>query len=177
MYCPETDLAQDSIEVNGRIYSCVENLIRVICREEATTLNPLNSTDNAPEACVNKTGICELLKFDDEDLNCESGVLTSNSSIVCDSFEIAETTTTIKTLQCRYGELAPKLASFVPTTESSSVRQTTVKAKEETSLYNDVKMFFINIWRKAPDSSEEHIELIADENITIWQPQALVVDV
>lgn len=176
MYCPETDLAQDSIDLNGRIYSCVQNLIQIICREEATTLNPLNSTNNVLEACVNKAGICELLKFDDENLNCESGVLTSNSSIVCDSLEIAETTTTIKTLQCHYGELAPKLASFVPTTESS-VRQTTVKAKEGTSLYDDVKMFLKNIWKKVSDSAEEPMDLLTDVNITIWEPEALVVDV
>lgn len=179
IYCPETDLAQHSIQLNGRIYSCAENLIRIICHGEATTSNPLNSTDNAPEACVNKAGICELLKFDDENLNCESGVLTSNSSIVCDSFEIVESTKTmIKTLQCHYGELAPKLASFIPTTESS-LRQTTVK-DETTSFYDDVKMFFKNLWSKVSDSAEEPnepVESLDDENFYNWTPEALTINV
>lgn len=181
MGCPETDLLQSAIKLDGRTYSCVDSLIQITCSEKdplMTTSNP-NDDDANTEDCVDKTINCNSVEFSDENLLCESGILTSISAVVCDSFEIVGDIP-ITVLNCHYGELPTRLASFVPTTESS-IPQTTIKPEEDSSLFGVVKSFFGNILKKVNLGSDEETsvgettESIFDQMDGNWVPEALPV--
>lgn len=181
IYCPDLDLRQSKMKLDGKLYSCVENFISVICLDEVRSFDGsfLNDANETKAECFEENLQClTSAGFNDVNLSCESGKLKSSSSIFCDSLTTVNNDENI--LSCFYGELHLNLASFIPTTESS-IPATTEK-QEETSFFGSVKGFFSSSWKKLnffqssePNevTDEDVTEKFAFQNNTSWLPEAL----
>jgi hypothetical protein len=183
MYCPDKNLQQAKIQLDGKLYSCLDSTLQVDCiptnkmSTELTTEETVEGDD-----CVNKSSTCnESFENIDEFLFCDSGVFASSFPVVCDSstFSIEDDEST---LNCYYGQLPEDLTSFIPTTEDPNEDEMPQKTFVNPSPIHRVVSFFVDLFVSKEKVSE--VEIVTEppvvytfENTTEWLPSAFAVEV
>lgn len=164
MYCNSTDIAQLPIQLEDKIYSCVDNNIAISCSD-----------------CTNKTMECDLKEPNDLlDFYCTNGTLITKFDIVCNSTVILNNSMieSTKTLDCYFGSYRAKLSSFIPTTSTEpSLTSTTEK---NFSLESRIHMFLLNLIGKSdvyePTTESSFVQKTRiqykDDDLR-WIPEAL----
>lgn len=171
IYCPNQELEQARIKLDGKFYSCIDAYIQIECSNDEPISTTAGENDSG-EGCVDRkvsTGAEDI----DEALIYMDGVLMSTLPIVCDSITGNEDSTTI---DCYYGELPLQMTSFIPTTENPVT--TTERAVESIPWYKKVQKFFCNLFRlndksssEIPETSDKKSDDLFDSDA--WYPDAL----
>lgn len=186
MYCPDKNLQQAKINLDGKHYSCLGEVLNIECATstESTTTQASEMTENLEktETCLNKLAACnENAEKFDANLFCSSGAFSSSLPIVCDSVKDLHDEDSEMVLNCHFGHLPEELTSFIPTTEDPIIETLDDSPPEKNYVYETVS-FFVDLFKKSETKtahkkvSQEPIEIYTFENTTEWLPSALAID-
>lgn len=167
IYCPNQELDQAKIKLDGKIYFCIDAYIQIECTNDEPISTTADEIDSG-EDCVDRKVSSEAGKID-EALIYMDGVLMSTLPIACDSITGSENST----IDCYYGELPLRMTSFIPTTENPV--STTERAVESIPWYKKVRNFFCNLFgfkssSEIPETTDKESD---DFDFDAWTPDAL----
>lgn len=168
MYCPNPDLEQAKIQLDGKIYFCIDSFIHIECLQDVA-VSSTSAEESSKQNCSSNQFLCDSAEIDDT-INCKDGALISSQPVVCVEEDLS-------ILECYFGELPIRSASFIPTTENP-FPQTTEKSVEEDSFIDNIKNYFLNLFgmnTKRVETSETTTNAIFTDDETVWIPDALPV--
>lgn len=174
MYCPNLDLEQAKIQLDGMIYFCIDSFIHVECLQDVTS-SSTSAEESSIQNCTSKQFLCDSAEIDDT-INCKDGALRSSQPIVCETAKAEEDSKDVSILECYFGELPIRSASFIPTTERPIL--TTEKTVGENSFIDKIKNFFQNLFAqntRIVETPELEANAIFSDDETVWTPDALPV--
>ena len=168
MYCNGTNVAQNPINLESKIYSCVDETIVTSCLMVFE-----NSTDD-------KDCIDQIMKCDDQEtsgnLYCTNGTLLSQTQIVCNSTSVQNKTIAIETttiLNCYFESMAEAAATSIPVSVTGALISSQLSWKAKANIYYNDIVGTSKVVEK-PTIDEDPIHALND-NVTVWTTESLTI--